>query len=81
MDITKLSETILTRLNSPRLTAVAEKLAQRIPLIRDEVEATYQEIIDDLEEDLKPYRDDFPRFGPVPETAVPQDEILARMRA
>jgi glutamate/tyrosine decarboxylase-like PLP-dependent enzyme len=76
MDITKLSETLLTRLNSPRITAVAEKLAQRIPAIRDEMEASYQEIIDDLEADLKPYRDDFPRFSSLPETAVSENEIL-----
>jgi glutamate/tyrosine decarboxylase-like PLP-dependent enzyme len=76
MDITKVSETLLTRLNSPRISAAAEKLARRIPALRAEIEATYDDLIGDMEADLKPYRDDFPRFSSLPETAVSREDIL-----
>jgi glutamate/tyrosine decarboxylase-like PLP-dependent enzyme len=76
MNITKLSETLLTRLNSPRISAAAENLARRIPALRAEIEATYDDLIGEMEADLKPYRDDFPRFSSLPETAVSHDEIL-----
>lgn len=79
MDITKLSETILTRINSPRLTAVVEKWAQRIPAVQAEVESSYAEVLDELESALKPYHDDYPRFAQLPQTAVAKEEIMQWM--
>ena len=79
MDIRKTSEKILTRINSPRLTAVVEKLARRIPAVQAEMTTSYQTILDDLEDDLKPYHNDYPRFARLPETAVAQDDILQWM--
>ncbi len=79
MDIVSLSQRVLARLNAPRLTALFEKLAQRIPIIREQIESSFQEIIDDMEADLKPYRSDFPSFESLPAKAVDGREILGWM--
>ncbi|MCO5196033.1 MAG: aminotransferase class V-fold PLP-dependent enzyme [Anaerolineae bacterium] len=81
MDITELSETVLTKINSPRVTTVFEKVAQRIPAVRRQIESSYDDIMGDLEADLKPYREEFPEFGRIPADGVAHDDILSWMNA
>lgn len=75
----RFAENVLARLNSPRLTAFVEKLARRIPSLQAKVEASYQEMLNDIAADVKPYGDDFPRFASLPETAVAKESILQWM--
>jgi glutamate/tyrosine decarboxylase-like PLP-dependent enzyme len=79
MDIQEVSEKVLTRINSPRLSAAFEKAARRIPAVQAEIEASYAEIMGEMESGVKPYHDDFPRFAALPETAVSQQDILQWM--
>lgn len=75
----RVAESVLARLNSPRLAALVEKLARRIPPLQAKIEASYQEIVDGIAADVKPYGDDFPRFARLPETAVAKASILQWM--
>ena len=81
MDIIELSEQVLTKINSPRVTASFEKIAQRIPAVKRHIESTYDDIMGDLEDDLKPYRDEFPGFGRIPADGVARDTVLDWMNA
>ena len=55
MDITKLSETVPTKTHPA--STVFEK-SQRIPAVKRQLKSSYDDIMGDLEGDLKPYRDD-----------------------
>jgi hypothetical protein len=48
MDIQEVSEKLLTRINSPRLSAAFEKAARRIPAVQAEIEASYAEIMGEM---------------------------------
>lgn len=81
MDAAKLVEGLLTRVNSPRLSAAVERVIRRIPAARAQMEESYAQIIAEMEEDVKPYRDDFPRFASLPQQGVDREEILDWMSA
>lgn len=81
MDAAKLVEGLLTRVNSPRLPAAVERVIRRIPAARAQMEESYAQIIAEMEEDVKPYRDDFPRFASLPQQGVDREEILDWMSA
>lgn len=81
MDFAKVAEKLLGRVNSPRLAALVEGLARRIPAARAQMEASYAQVIAEMEGEVKPYANDFPRFAGLPQQAVDREEILEWMTA
>lgn len=76
MDLAKLAEALLGRVNSPRLAAAVEGIMRRIPAAQAQMEASYAQVIGDMEGEVKPYADDFPRFASLPQQPVDREEIL-----
>jgi glutamate/tyrosine decarboxylase-like PLP-dependent enzyme len=65
----------------PRLAASAEKLLRRVPAIDAEIAREHASLLAEMEEDLKPYRRDFPPLTALPEQGRPREAILAEMEA
>jgi len=65
----------------PRLTALIERVARRLPSVQAQIDDVYDEMLADLRPALKPYRDALPTFAQLPEAGVDQGDILGWMRA
>ena len=63
----------------PSLLRAMEKSLQAIPFVRDRLEREYTQMMADLEQALKPYREGFASFTRLPETGRSHQEILAEM--
>ncbi|MGZ9225792.1 MAG: aminotransferase class V-fold PLP-dependent enzyme [Anaerolineales bacterium] len=70
----------LGKLN-PRLLASAEKSLRAIPIINQQIEKEYDEMMADLERAVKPYQDTFASFTHIPDVGRDRAEILRDMEA
>jgi sphinganine-1-phosphate aldolase len=70
----------LGKLN-PRLVATAEKSLRAIPAINQQIEKEYDEMMADLENSVKPYRDTFASFTQLPNVGRDRAHILHDMEA
>ncbi len=64
-----------------RLVTVVERLLRRIPAVSRQMEAEYEVMLADLDESLKPYRDEFPGYTRLPESGRDRADILREMAA
>ncbi len=78
MDITKLSEGFLGRVN-PRLVNWAFKYIKKLPAVRKEMEKEFEEILGDIEKSVKPYKERFTTYRCIPETRLGREDILRTM--
>ena len=69
---------LLSRLN-PRLVARLEKHLRKIPAVRDKIEQDTGELIETLESELKPYRNEFPRLQALPDQGQKPEAVLETM--
>ncbi len=79
MDFMKLA-TRLSRLN-PRLAKLLEKRLKAIPQVQAKIEEQYDDLMQDLEASVKPYRSEFASFTCLPATGRSKEDILAEMEA
>lgn len=68
----------LGKLN-PRLIASAEKGLRAIPVINQQIENEFSEMMADLESSVKPYRDTFASFTHIPDVGRDRAQILNDM--
>jgi glutamate/tyrosine decarboxylase-like PLP-dependent enzyme len=78
MDISKLSEGFLGRLN-PRFLNWAFKYIKKLPSVRNEMEKEFEGIMGDIEHSIKPYKDRFTTYRRIPETNLTREDILQNM--
>jgi len=62
-----------------RVAAPVEKGLRAIPGVNNRIEAQYDELMGDLEETLKPYRDDFAGYSRLPDQGRGREEVLREM--
>ncbi len=65
----------------PRMMAILERGLKKIPYVQEQIQGEYDEIMGDLEESLKPYRNDFNTFSAIPEIGRDKKDILAEMQS
>ena len=80
MDISKLSEGFLGRINT-RLLNWAFKYIKKLPAVRKEVEKEFEGIMGDIESSVKPYKDRFTTYRRIPENSLAREDILENMAA
>jgi sphinganine-1-phosphate aldolase len=71
---------LLSRLN-PRLVARIEKHLRKLPAVRAKIEQDTGELMKTLENELKPYRDEWPSTRVIPAEGLPPDTVLESMAA
>ncbi|MBW2526019.1 MAG: aminotransferase class V-fold PLP-dependent enzyme [Deltaproteobacteria bacterium] len=78
MDLQKLLDGYLGRLN-PRVATRLFGVAQRIPFVRARVEHEFDQMLDGLDDSLKPYRTSHQSYDQLPPSGRDRDVILAEM--
>jgi glutamate/tyrosine decarboxylase-like PLP-dependent enzyme len=71
---------LLSRLN-PRLVAHIEKYLRKLPSVRAKIEQDTGDLMQTLENELKPYRDEWPSTRVIPAEGLPPDTVLENMAA
>ena len=71
---------LLSRLN-PRLVAHIEKYLRKLPSVRAKIEQDTGDLMQTLENELKPYRDEWPSTRVIPAEGLPPDTVLESMAA
>jgi sphinganine-1-phosphate aldolase len=71
---------LLSRLN-PRLVAHIEKHLRKLPAVRAKIDQDTGELMQTLESELKPYRDELPNTREIPMDGQHMDDILDNMAA
>ena len=66
---------------SPRMVAWIEKQVRKMPSLSRKIEKEYDDIMADLEDSVKPYKNKFSTFTQLPEKGRSRDEILREMEA
>ncbi len=79
MDITKLLNTLGGKLPRPVARSL-EAGMQKIPGVKQKLDAEYSRLLEELEPDLKPYRGKAPEFASLPQQGMSREEILDLMR-
>jgi sphinganine-1-phosphate aldolase len=80
MDVINLIAGRLGRAN-PRVVAVLEKCLKSMPFVKQRMQKQYDEIMNELESSLKPYRDDFVTYTHLPLAGRDEEEIIKEMEA
>ncbi|MGD2096491.1 MAG: aminotransferase class V-fold PLP-dependent enzyme [Desulfobacterales bacterium] len=80
MDIKKLNEGILGRLN-PRIATWIFNRLKNLPAVERKVEQEFDHLLHDLETVVKPYRQQFDTYAAIPDTGREASAILEEMRA
>lgn len=80
MDVMDFVVNKLSRLN-PRLVSMVEKRLRSIPLVEKRLEGEYDDLMAELEESLKPYRDEFATYAQLPQSGRNYDDIIREMEA
>jgi sphinganine-1-phosphate aldolase len=70
----------LGRLN-PRWVAYLEKYIRAIPAVDREIQGQYEHFLAGIEDDLKPYKEEFPAYSQLPDTGLEREAILDEMQA
>ncbi len=65
----------------PGIIRIVEKYARRIPAVRRMIESEYDSVMNELESDLKPYREGFSSFAELPGKGKGRAAILKEMAA
>ena len=65
----------------PPVMRIVEKYARKIPAVRRAIESEYDSVMNELESDLKPYRDQFSTFREIPSRGQSKSGILKQMAA
>ncbi|HEY7280480.1 MAG TPA: aminotransferase class V-fold PLP-dependent enzyme [Actinomycetota bacterium] len=68
----------LSRLN-PHVAAAAERVARRVPALRDRIEREYDRMLAGMEREVKPYRGEAATFASLPATGLSREEVLAEV--
>jgi len=71
---------LLSRLN-PRLVAHIEKYLRKLPSVRAKIEQDTGDLMQTLENELKPYRDELPSTRVIPAEGLPPHTVLESMAA
>jgi glutamate/tyrosine decarboxylase-like PLP-dependent enzyme len=71
---------LLSRLN-PRLVAHIEKHLRKLPAVRAKIEQDTGDLMQTLENELKPYRDELPSTREIPAEGLSPDTVLENMAA
>jgi glutamate/tyrosine decarboxylase-like PLP-dependent enzyme len=71
---------LLSRLN-PRLVAHIEKHLRKVPAVRAKIEQDTGDLMQTLENELKPYRDELPSTREIPAEGLSPDTVLENMAA
>lgn len=79
MKIEQLQQT-LNFLPSPLLRWMEQRW-QKVPFIRQQIEAEYDHMLGSIEPSLKPYRGEFAGYAQIPQQAPTRADILAEMQA
>jgi len=74
---------LLNKLNwaPPGLLAWMDRRLKRIPAVRARLEQEYERLLDGMDADLHPYRDEFEAHRALPEEGLPQESVLEEMQA
>ncbi|MFQ5601758.1 MAG: aminotransferase class V-fold PLP-dependent enzyme [bacterium] len=70
---------IFGRLN-PRFTRMLEKRLKSVPFIQNKIQQEFDEILQELESSLKPYKEKFHTYSELPEKGEGYQEILQEMQ-
>ena len=80
MDLMDFATQTLGRLN-PRTVAFLEKYIRAIPAVDREIQEQYDGFLSGIEDELKPYKDEFPTYARLPEAGLERGAILDEMGA
>ena len=80
MDIKKLNEGLLGRLN-PKMTTWLFNRLKKLPAVEQKVEQEFDNLLDDLEAVVKPYRHQFDTYAAIPDTGREASAIIEEMQA
>jgi glutamate/tyrosine decarboxylase-like PLP-dependent enzyme len=80
MEIPSFIVSMLSKVN-PRLLAKIEKSLKSIPFVEKKIQKEYEDILLELENSVKPYRDDYPTFSQIPHVGRAKEEIIQEMEA
>jgi len=69
------AEKIINRL-PPKLIAVVEKFAKRIPFIKDRIDTEIESVMSGLQDSMKPYKQTHTTFEALPHEGRPREDIL-----
>ena len=78
MDIRKLSEQVLYRI-PPKIASWVFDRIKDLPVVRDAIAKEIDDIMADIEETVKPYREAFPTFSDLPAAGMDKDQIVKIM--
>jgi len=56
------------------------KVAKRLPVVRDRIEAEYEKVLEDMRGSMRPYKDEVPRHVRLPQRGRAREELLEEMR-
>ena len=65
----------------PRIVAVLEKYLRAIPAVNKLIENEFDDVMGDLEEELKPYKNEFVTQARLPETGRAREAIIDEMES
>ncbi len=63
----------------PRWVSIIEKYLNRIPAVRKEIEGQADEIMEDIESSVRPYKDEYPTYRRLPPKGIGRSEVKAMM--
>lgn len=70
---------LIGRMN-PRMIAAAEKTLKAIPPVRSKIEEQYDGLMEELEDTVKPYKDEFPAYARIPEAGCDRTEVIRQLQ-
>jgi glutamate/tyrosine decarboxylase-like PLP-dependent enzyme len=80
MDIKKLNQGFIGKLN-PKIATWFFNRLKKLPAVERKVELEFDNLLDDLEAAVKPYRQQFDTYAAIPDTGREASAILAEMKA
>jgi glutamate/tyrosine decarboxylase-like PLP-dependent enzyme len=80
MDIKRINESVIGRMN-PRVATWLFNRLHKLPSIEKKIEQEYTTLLHGLEQNVKPYREQFDTYADLPEKGRAKSEILKEMQA
>jgi glutamate/tyrosine decarboxylase-like PLP-dependent enzyme len=78
MDIQKIIESLVGRLH-PKIVALIEKKLKSVPFVRAKIQQEYELLMSEIEDSVKPYKDEFEAFDSIPQKGRDREEVLQQM--
>ena len=78
MDLMDIAQNKLGWVPAP-IMAFVEKHLRKLPVVKKTIDAQYEEIMEEMEKGLKPYKDQSETFGALPSEGLARDKILDEM--